>query len=103
MKKIYVWNTGRRYSEHGQRICFTVLDSGHVEFFDIDRNITGQTDNKIPQEYHGTGRDAGEWLMYEYDKGRYHDVSMTTDFLGAFDSITLSGRGLGSMQEVDHV
>ena len=34
------WNTGARYTEHGQRIVAETVDGGII-FNDIDRNIDG--------------------------------------------------------------
>ena len=33
------FNTGRTYTEHGQRIAAQRLDSGHIVMLDIDRGI----------------------------------------------------------------
>jgi hypothetical protein len=38
-KKIISFNTGRGYTEAGQRIAATQLDDGRVLFVDIDRGI----------------------------------------------------------------
>lgn len=37
--KIHAFNTGRRYTIHGQRIAWTLLSTGNVFMFDIDRQI----------------------------------------------------------------
>lgn len=37
---ITAWNTGRKYSQHGQRIAATLIDAGIV-FVDLDRGIDG--------------------------------------------------------------
>ena len=38
--EIKVWNTGRRYTGHGQRIAAAQVGSG-VYFVDVDRRIDG--------------------------------------------------------------
>jgi hypothetical protein len=38
-----VFNTGRGYSSHGQRIAATQLADGRVQFVDIDRGINHVT------------------------------------------------------------
>jgi len=37
--KTLKFNTGRKYSEHGQRIVATQLESGHIVLIDLDRHI----------------------------------------------------------------
>lgn len=37
--QIMKFNTGRDYSEHGQRIVATQLESGHIIVVDLDRHI----------------------------------------------------------------
>jgi len=37
--KIIKFNTGRDYTEHGQRIVATQLESGHIVLLDLDRHI----------------------------------------------------------------
>jgi hypothetical protein len=37
--KTLTFNTGRGYTEHGQRIAATKLDDGRVLFVDVDRGI----------------------------------------------------------------
>jgi hypothetical protein len=36
------FNTGRKYTAHGQRIVATLHDDGVVTFFDHDRQVDGQ-------------------------------------------------------------
>ena len=38
--KTLTFNTGRGYTEHGQRIAATKLDDGRVLFVDVDRGIS---------------------------------------------------------------
>ena len=37
--KILKFNTGREYSEHGQRVIATLLDTGNIVLLDLDRHI----------------------------------------------------------------
>ena len=37
--KTLAFKTGRDYTEHGQRIAATKLESGHIVMLDIDRHI----------------------------------------------------------------
>jgi hypothetical protein len=39
MAKIHAFNTGRLYTEHGQRIAWCVLSTGNVAMWDRDRFI----------------------------------------------------------------
>jgi len=39
MIKIHAFNTGRRYTEHGQRIAWAVLSTGNIAMVDVDRHI----------------------------------------------------------------
>jgi hypothetical protein len=41
MPKTIMFNTGRKYSQFGQRITATLHDDGVVTFFDHDRQIDG--------------------------------------------------------------
>ena len=72
--KTLAFNTGRTYTECGQRIAATKLDSGHIVMLDIDRDIdyvlgalTMLTQSAIMWEYdHNltiTPHDAG--ISYE--------------------------------------
>lgn len=36
---IHAFNTGRLYSDHGQRIAWVVLSTGHVAMYDLDRYL----------------------------------------------------------------
>lgn len=58
-QSIITWNTGRYYTEHGQRIAATMLDDGTTVYFvDTDRGIDGHIPNGTLQ------RDA---IMRAYD------------------------------------
>jgi hypothetical protein len=71
-----VWNTGRGYSEHNQRMSAQVLPDGRVAFFDIDRNLDGLLHQKFQGGFASEpgvnpGRLAS-FVMAEYDDGRYN-------------------------------
>jgi len=62
------WNTGRPYTDEGQRIA-AVVASGCVYFYDIDRGINGW--------YEAPTHPLSKWLpledsvMTKYDAGEY--------------------------------
>lgn len=64
MKTIY-FNTGRQYTAAGQRIIATLHDDGQVTFHDIDRCITGEYTEVIPEFF---GRQN---VMAAYDQGTW--------------------------------
>lgn len=57
--KTLAFKTGRDYTEHGQRIAATQLNSGHIVMLDIDRHI----DYILPAQIEFTQRD----IMWAYD------------------------------------
>ena len=57
--KTLTFNTGRTYTEHGQRIVATQIDSGHIVMLDIDRHI----DVLLPAQIEFTKSD----IMWAYD------------------------------------
>jgi hypothetical protein len=69
--KTLTFNTGREYTQHGQRIAATQLDSGHVVILDIDRHI----DVVFPVGVEFTQAD----IMWAYDRNMYttpHEIGM---------------------------
>jgi hypothetical protein len=69
--KTLAFNTGRTYTEHGQRIAATQLDSGHIVILDIDRHI----DVILPAQIDFTQRD----IMWAYDHSMYvtpHEINL---------------------------
>ena len=48
--KIIKWNTGRWYTEHGQRIAAGLLKNGKVGMVDIDRGIFYQYNCELTRE-----------------------------------------------------
>ena len=57
------FNTGRTYTECGQRIAATQLESGHIIMVDIDRHI----DVMLPAQVEFTQAD----IMWAYDLNMY--------------------------------
>jgi hypothetical protein len=75
IENIQAFNTGREYSEHGQRIAWGIAGEGIVAFADIDRNICG-TLALAPIEVFGdvlpiTRRE----VLAGYDATRYEHLS----------------------------
>ena len=68
--KILKFNTGREYSEHGQRIVAMQLDNGHVIMVDIDRHI----DILFPVGVELTQTD----IMQAYDHGGMYSPKIST-------------------------
>ena len=70
--KCVFWNTGAHYTEFGQRIGATVLESGHVLFADIDRNITQVTTRVMDHMFFNSDVDGDvkRFLMTEYNYSR---------------------------------
>jgi hypothetical protein len=64
--KIITWNTGRLYSDKGQRIAATQLNDGRVMFVDIDRGLEYVTAK--PCEL---GQSA-VMACYDYNQTDYH-------------------------------
>lgn len=60
------FNTGRLYTEHGQRIYYVQYDDGEVFFRDLDRLISGwlYMDNS-------SNIATPKWIMSRYDSGKY--------------------------------
>ena len=62
-QSILTWNTGRYYTNDGQRIAATILDDGTTVYFvDVDRGIDGHILNGTLE------RDA---IMHAYDRHSY--------------------------------
>lgn len=62
---IKVFQTGRHYSDKGQRIAYT-WDDNHIYFVDADRGLDGVFPNYLRE------KDIPHWqLMGLYDKGGY--------------------------------
>ncbi len=65
-KEITVFQTGRQYSDKGQRIAVCELSDSRVMFADVDRNIDGVT--TIVRH---RGDSVQEHVMWCYDRGHY--------------------------------
>jgi hypothetical protein len=70
--EILKFNTGREYTEHGQRIVATQLESGHIVLLDLDRHI----DIMLPPGVEFTQAD----IVWAYDLNMYMfptDINMS--------------------------
>jgi hypothetical protein len=65
MNEIKVFQTGRQYTDKGQRIAYT-LDKDNIYFVDVDRGIDGVFPNTFNDESINSS-----WLLYMYDTGNY--------------------------------
>jgi hypothetical protein len=70
MTNTITFNTGRHYSEHGQRIAAQRLDCGHIILVDIDRHIDYIFTDLTPFTQRG--------IMLDYD----NNVTITPDAAG---------------------
>jgi len=62
------FQTGRGYTEHGQRIAAGMTDNGETYFVDIDRNISGKINGTRSKDgFHKV------MVMHNYDTGNYVD------------------------------
>jgi hypothetical protein len=61
--KILAFQSGREYTEHGQRIAATQLESGHIILVDVDRHL----DVMLPVGVEFTQAD----IMWAYDLNMY--------------------------------
>jgi hypothetical protein len=69
--KTLAFNTGRTYTENGQRIAATQLESGHIVILDIDRHI----DVILPAQIEFTQAE----IMWAYDLNMYvtpHEIDL---------------------------
>lgn len=71
LQSAVVWNTGRLYSEQGQRMAAVRLPDGRVMFSDYDRYIDGVTNAPCTNT---DANDVRAFAMSEYDHGRYLGV-----------------------------
>ena len=77
--KTLKFNTGREYSEHGQRVIATQLDNGHIVVVDIDRHIdlmlldgVGFSQLEIMQAYDHAWTTFPESINMSYSE--YYDI-----------------------------
>jgi len=66
------FNTGRHYTEHGQRIAARLLDDGSVVFVDADRQIEGRIAVLCDREF-VAGMFNRAYVMDAYDAGAYSE------------------------------
>lgn len=64
------WNTGRLYTDKGQRISAVKLPNEKCMFYDIDRDIYGVTRIAHQPNFHG----MEQFVMDQYDNGFYDSV-----------------------------
>jgi hypothetical protein len=72
------FNTGRQYTDKGQRIAAALLDSGDIVFFDCDRHIHGtiKANGLSREEMISFGQFTQRAIMGDYDQNRYaNDLS----------------------------
>jgi hypothetical protein len=72
-KRTIYFNTGRKYSLHGQRITATCRDNKVVTFFDHDRHIDGEFE--LPKH---CSFDATE-VLHWYDSNRYEATMLSRE------------------------
>lgn len=65
MNEIKVFQTGRQYTDKGQRIAYT-WDNDNIYFVDVDRGIDGVFPNLLNEEHV-----KSSWVLYLYDAGGY--------------------------------
>lgn len=63
MTRTIHFNTGRKYTVHGQRITATLHDDGVVTFYDHDRSVDGQYTPDPQDEF------TRSQVMFYYDQG----------------------------------
>lgn len=71
---IIAWQTGRFYSNEGQRVAAAFTDDGRIVFLDYDRGIDGEMpapDNDYYRDTKDHARQIRDYIMTEYDYGRY--------------------------------
>jgi len=70
--KSYFFNTGRGYTEHGQRIVVVLWKGNFISFLDIDRSVRGTFVYNDQWERENTNIDTIKRLvMFAYDNGMY--------------------------------
>ncbi len=76
--KTIKFNTGRMYSERGQRIAAALLDSGDIYFVDIDRHIDGtvKANGFTKDEMIDFGMFTQRGVMAAYDANNYRFDSL---------------------------
>ena len=67
------FNTGRYYTDKGQRIAAALLDNGDIYFLDVDRHIDGtiMADGLTKDDIIGFDMFSQRGIMSAYDAGNY--------------------------------
>jgi hypothetical protein len=89
---IVAFNTGRGYTEKGQRIACKVFE-GHIYFADIDRGIYGRISCDLEGLH--SAQSLQNRVMHWYDKGMYVDAcngDLITELRNAAAQAPLIGR-----------
>jgi len=71
---IHTFNTGRKYTVHGQRIIAKSRTDGRgpILFNDLDRMIYGSLDREPPEGWASlTEKERQSYILHEYDCGYY--------------------------------
>lgn len=70
---VIAWQTGRWYSEAGQRIAAARTDDDRIVFLDYDRGIDGEIvpDPAYMPYIKDNPTELRDYIMTEYDYGRY--------------------------------
>lgn len=76
---VIFWQTGRHYSDKGQRIACAKNMDGNYVFLDFDRGIDGVI-LAIPEEIIPEPKDVMEFIMYRYDHGDYEMTKGNADY-----------------------
>jgi len=70
MNEIKVFQTGRQYTDKGQRIAYT-WDNDNIYFADVDRGIDGVFPNTLNEEHV-----KSSWVLYLYDRNGDRDFRL---------------------------
>jgi hypothetical protein len=73
MSTIIAFNTGRTYTESGQRIAAALLDNGDIVFNDIDRRVSGTicANGLTLEDVLAFGEFTKRGVMAAYDANNY--------------------------------
>jgi hypothetical protein len=67
------FNTGRGYTDKGQRVAAALLDNGDIYFVDVDRGIDGtiRSNGLMKDDMLDLGLFTQRSIMAAYDNGEY--------------------------------
>lgn len=74
------FNTGRQYTNNGQRIVARLLDNGDVVFADADRQIEGRIAVLCDREFVATIFNRA-YVMDAYDSGAYTEYQIDCELI----------------------